>query len=348
MMSLLSSRVSSFERRRDPRHSACGLEALYSAGLTRKRFPVKNISSTGLYLSTNERMLPGSKFQLTLQREGVVEADDRNRVSLEATSVRWGSDGMGLSIVPADIDTTVWLYLMKGAVRVNRSRDEISSFRFARAATFLIRACTHDLVRVLELMANLSNQRAERLIRIIFQAEELLGQREMRAGFGSLPTSVYRVLEVGSRTADDKSQRLWAGLLATALLDGPREDANVKYVEAFAQLAPMHVHLLAAACNKALERGWSPGFTFRESLQFGIEELQRISGVQDIGRIERSLYYLNDLRLLYPNARRDAFAEVKKLSLTPTAFALHLHARCRGFLAADELVTREEEFAASA
>src|ERR1019366_451978 len=57
----------STELRQAPRHPAPGLEAFYWDGLPPSPHDVRDISSTGLYLVTDERWYPGTLVLMTLQ-----------------------------------------------------------------------------------------------------------------------------------------------------------------------------------------------------------------------------------------------------------------------------------------
>src|SRR5262249_36049475 len=60
---------------------------------------VRDISSSGLYLLTNERWEPGTVLVLTLQREGPMDPDPARRITTQVKVVRCGTDGVGLSFL---------------------------------------------------------------------------------------------------------------------------------------------------------------------------------------------------------------------------------------------------------
>jgi PilZ domain len=73
--------------------------AYRGAGEERQAYCIGNISRTGLYLLTEERPLPGSTVEITLQRraEGAKSAADPIRV--QSKVARWGVDGVGLAFI---------------------------------------------------------------------------------------------------------------------------------------------------------------------------------------------------------------------------------------------------------
>jgi hypothetical protein len=92
-------KVAPSDRRRGERMPEPGLVAYYWTGGSPNSYPVGNVSSSGLYLVTEERWLPGTRIVMTLQRNGpaAVKADDVCRV--ESKVVRWGDDGVGCEFV---------------------------------------------------------------------------------------------------------------------------------------------------------------------------------------------------------------------------------------------------------
>ena len=87
------------ERRRGQRLPEPGLVAYYWTGGSPNSYPIGNVSSSGLYLVTDERWLPGTRIVMTLQRNNpaATKADDICRV--ESKVVRWGDDGIGCEFV---------------------------------------------------------------------------------------------------------------------------------------------------------------------------------------------------------------------------------------------------------
>lgn len=88
--------------RRAPRTESPGLAAYYWNGATPVAHGVRDISSTGLYMVTEERWYPGTLVLMTLQRnDGGEEAAERS-VAVLSRAVRWGPDGVGLQFVLSD------------------------------------------------------------------------------------------------------------------------------------------------------------------------------------------------------------------------------------------------------
>ena len=85
--------------RKAPREPAPGLAAYYWSGGSPQAHSVKDISSTGLYMVTEERWYPGTLVLMTLQdTEGGQESAERS-IQVHSRAVRCGSDGVGLQFI---------------------------------------------------------------------------------------------------------------------------------------------------------------------------------------------------------------------------------------------------------
>ena len=97
-LELLSSR----ERRRAARRETPNLVAHYWDGAGPMAHPIRDISSTGIYLLTEQRWYPGTLVRLLLQRAGVAETDPDRSITVNAKVVRSGRDGVGFALLLPD------------------------------------------------------------------------------------------------------------------------------------------------------------------------------------------------------------------------------------------------------
>jgi hypothetical protein len=91
--------MSSRERRRAPRREISNLVAHYWDGAAPLAHHIRDISSTGLYLLTEQRWYPGTLVRILLQKTGVAETDPDRSIMVNAKVVRSGTDGVGLALV---------------------------------------------------------------------------------------------------------------------------------------------------------------------------------------------------------------------------------------------------------
>jgi hypothetical protein len=91
--------------RKAPRESAPGLAAYYWNGAAPKAHMVRDISSSGLYLVTEERWYPGTLVLMTLQKTDDGDKTAECSIAVLSRAVRWGNDGVGLQfILPKESD----------------------------------------------------------------------------------------------------------------------------------------------------------------------------------------------------------------------------------------------------
>ncbi|MGD0680558.1 MAG: hypothetical protein ABR990_00810 [Terracidiphilus sp.] len=88
--------------REAPRESPQGLAAYYWTGAAPHAHSIKDISSTGLYVVTEERWYPGTLILMTLKAAGDVENDFEHAIAVHSRAIRWGNDGVGLQFIPQD------------------------------------------------------------------------------------------------------------------------------------------------------------------------------------------------------------------------------------------------------
>jgi hypothetical protein len=89
--------------RKAPRDESPGLAAYYWTGAAPKAHNIRDISSTGLYLVTEERWYPGTLVLMTLQDTEGGDTGAEASIAVHSRAVRWGSDGVGLQFVlPGD------------------------------------------------------------------------------------------------------------------------------------------------------------------------------------------------------------------------------------------------------
>jgi hypothetical protein len=90
------------ERRRAERQPSPEMAAHYWNGGSPAQHSIRDISSTGLFLLTEERWYPGTLLVMTLQKQDKAEDNPERSIAIQSKAVRWGSDGVGLEFVVMD------------------------------------------------------------------------------------------------------------------------------------------------------------------------------------------------------------------------------------------------------
>jgi hypothetical protein len=83
--------------RKADRESFSGLSAYFWTGGASVQNAIQDISATGLYVVTDERWYPGTVIRMTLT--DCKEPTAERSITVNATAVRWGNDGVGLRFV---------------------------------------------------------------------------------------------------------------------------------------------------------------------------------------------------------------------------------------------------------
>jgi hypothetical protein len=87
------------EPRSSERKAAAGLTAHFWTGGMPQSHPVRDISSTGLYVETTERWYPGTLIRMTLSKLNPGHEPAECSIVLQCRSVRCGDDGVGVEFV---------------------------------------------------------------------------------------------------------------------------------------------------------------------------------------------------------------------------------------------------------
>lgn len=88
--------------RKAPRIMAPGLAAYYWNGAAPMAHGIRDISSSGVYVVTEERWYPGTLLLITLQRTDCGKEVAERTIAVQSRAVRWGPDGVGLRFILSD------------------------------------------------------------------------------------------------------------------------------------------------------------------------------------------------------------------------------------------------------
>jgi hypothetical protein len=87
------------ERRRAKRSHSVSLVAYYWDGAAPVAHVIRDISTSGLYLLTEQRWYPGTVIDMSLQKKGVSGNEEDHAIRITARAIRFGADGVGLAFV---------------------------------------------------------------------------------------------------------------------------------------------------------------------------------------------------------------------------------------------------------
>lgn len=81
---------------REDRYRSDGIVAYYWTGSAPASRKVRNLNKAGFYLLTEERWYPGTMMTMTLQRTDLPEDVPERSIAVQASTVWWGEDGLGM------------------------------------------------------------------------------------------------------------------------------------------------------------------------------------------------------------------------------------------------------------
>jgi hypothetical protein len=86
-------------QRRAPRYIEPRLVAFYWDGAAPIPRYIRDVSSTGFYLVTEQRWYPGTLITMTLQRTEKTDNGSKSSIAVQAKVIRPGEDGVALAFV---------------------------------------------------------------------------------------------------------------------------------------------------------------------------------------------------------------------------------------------------------
>jgi PilZ domain-containing protein len=317
--------------RRAERRTSPALAAYHWKGPYPRLNSIRDISSTGAFLLTQERWEPGEVVSLSLQRSGPPEKE--NAFPVQAKAVRWDDQGVAVSfMLPAGADLRLWQSPLKSAELQNEPEDILREFRVAQTISFLSRIAPATCVPASRLLhEELSNYRLENAIEITRKAERMLGAAVDEDHLRALPEVVMRIVEAGSWSSDDKWMlQFWAGLLAASCSSTGDDESILAYVDLLGQLKALHMRILSAAASKSAKVSNGPGNMYSRPLKWTASDLMKYSGSSDLIKLDRELHYMTDIGIIAPREKSAFFQQMTDTTIALTNLGLQLYARCNG------------------
>lgn len=170
--------------------------------------------------------------------------------------------------------------------------------------------------------------RANNALRVVASAQTHLAHYSHAQNSHAHPRLVATVIEEGSWADDGMIQDIWGGLLASSCTEDGCDDSNLIFVGLLKQMTGLQIRVLRYACencDKAIDTNGL--ITLKKALKTSAPNLLRVSGTNDIHRLDQELDHLRGLELLHGGFHPN-MAEVE---ITPSALALNLYVRCQGY-----------------
>jgi hypothetical protein len=333
------------EKPRAERRTPSGFVARRRDSPASKPATIRDISSTGLHLLTEERWPLGELIPLTVEVERFSEDPSEPQITVQALVVRHAEEGLGLSFVlPEGLDPDLWDVLLRNAVFLTEPKDIVHTLRLLRTILFLCRLC-HDGANesILLLGEELDESRTENAMEIAESAEKLLAS-EPDHRIRAHPHIVSSILSHGS-WAGELTRQLWAGLLATSCTAEGTDQSNNAFIDLLINVTHTQTRIFVAGCIKALQL--MPGNEFPPSPRIILtpEQMIRLTNMYDISRLATDVGYLFHWGIIEKNFDFTSYLPTDKFDITPSRLGLELFERCKGHCIKHDLPLDALDFA---
>ena len=325
-------RFGELEQPRAERLPAPGLGALYGVKNATEPAWVKDISSSGVYLSTEKRIHTGESVSVVFREQGEAQASEDLQFCVDARVTRHGEDGVGLSfILPPGLNLDLWGVLVRNMVSLQEPEHVAEMFHALRTTLFLCRICGAGAEDPIHLLGGvLDKHHTQTLVQVAAAAERLLHAEPDADRLHADPKLIARILREGSWALDDLNVQLWAGLLVASCSVNAPDASNEIFVDLLVHLTPTEAKILVHACERALRAEPETSAAAPAPITLNRRQLIEITGIYDINRNTTDLAYLFNLGLIRHVFDFTSYHETDTFDITPSPLGLVLYRRCHG------------------
>lgn len=173
--------------------------------------------------------------------------------------------------------------------------------------------------------------RAGNIVRIVEKSKGLLDFDPITFELKASPRVIWKILENGSWTEDEKLQNMWAGLLASSCTEDGINESNLIYIDLLSRITPSEAHILNYIGEKC--RKDQDVLNFDITFQADCELVKKIPYLVEFDSLARELNHLESLGLI-KNLKIHEQLEGRKpwALMVTTRVLLDLYVRCNGSL----------------
>jgi hypothetical protein len=173
-----------------------------------------------------------------------------------------------------------------------------------------------------------SGWRANNAIKIANKAQLLLEKQVGNLVVSAHPRIIYSTIEHGSWTEDDLMQNFWAGLLASSCTPDGKDESNLIFINILSKITTSQAKLIEYICTTITPYKLPGGWIGASTLNLECDELQKITGINDVHQLDIELDHLRSLDLIQGGFNpHSTYADI-----TPNALCLQLYVRSQGYV----------------
>lgn len=192
------------------------------------------------------------------------------------------------------------------------------------------------------------NWRLNNVVKMLTKAKGKLEYKEGSLEVKSHPRIAISIIDKSSYIDDDTVQEMWAGLFASSCNKDGQDDENLLFIDLLQKLTFSQAKLLNYSIENCKKIHYKRGLLLADKFEIHCDEIKKITGINDIHRIDRELDYLRTIGLI--DETEGGFDVNKELvaNLTPTYLALSLYVKSQGssdnpdIFWKDVIITEEE------
>ncbi|MGH9564332.1 MAG: hypothetical protein ACRD3S_22995, partial [Terracidiphilus sp.] len=315
---------------RAERWPVTGLTALYGLDFPDTPAPIKNISSTGIFLGMDEALPVGEIFNLAIEIDGASTSSSEPLLTIPARAVRQDEFGAGFAFIqPQGLDAKLWEVFVRGLAVLTDPVQVAHVFRTLRAVLFLCRLCPSGAEEAILLLdGHLDRDRAMAVFKFASDVENRLLADPDADRFRAHPKLVANLLRESAWAPDELTTELWKGLfLSSCSVDEP-DDSNQIFVDLLIHVTAHQARILNHACGRMLSSEAARGNS--GSVILSPDEMVRLNGVSDLGRNAGDLAHLFNLGLVKKLFDFTSYREIDCFDITPSPLGLELYRHCQG------------------
>lgn len=311
-----------------------GLTALYGLDFPDTPAPIKNISSTGIFLDTvlDEALPLGEFFTLAIEIDGASVSSSEPLLTIQARAVRQDETGVGFAFVPpSGLDPKLWEVFVRGLAVLTDPVQVAHVFRTLRTVLFLCRLCPSGAEEAILLLdGHLDRDRALAVFEFASSVENRLLADPDADRFRAHPKLVANLLRESAWAPDELTTELWKGLFISSCSVDEPDDSNQIFVDLLIHVTAHQARILNHACGRILSSARTPGGPASGSVILSADEMVRLNGVSDLGRNATDLAHLFNLGLIKNLFDFTSYREIDRFDITPSLLGLELYRHCQG------------------
>jgi len=175
--------------------------------------------------------------------------------------------------------------------------------------------------------------RLKNIMSILEKAQGKLCFKNDRLEIKANPRIALAIMENGSLIDNDEVQEMWAGIFTSSCTKDGQDDENLIFVDLLKQMTVCEARILKYSCETARKIIFENGLIVGDGLSIECNKLIKLSGVNEIQRLDRELNHMHSINLIegFFGGGFDNLDNSLEANITPTSLALNLYAKTQGY-----------------